>query len=97
MSQPGHDAYDANGDVQIKLTAGNSVSMYGTSIRLVVLCIVSPEKAEIAYDGPGDVAWTNAGRMKKNGQRTISLAKLRELANGSALGPQVQHRGHMLP
>src|SRR5437588_3642356 len=28
MSRPGHDAHDANGDVQIKMTAGTSVAMY---------------------------------------------------------------------
>src|SRR5271156_6477480 len=77
MSKPGHDAYDSNGDVQIKMTAGNSVAMYATSIRLVVLRIVSPEEAEIVYDGPGGQAWDRALKMAKNGQRVISLAKLR--------------------
>jgi hypothetical protein len=46
MSRAGHDAYDANGDVQIKMTAGNDVAMYATCARLVVLRIVSPEEAE---------------------------------------------------
>jgi hypothetical protein len=36
-SHPGHDAYDANGDVQIKMTSGASVSLYATCTRLVVL------------------------------------------------------------
>jgi hypothetical protein len=49
MSRPGHDAYDANGDVQIKMTAGTSVAMYATCDRLVVLRVVSPEEAEIVY------------------------------------------------
>lgn len=80
MSQPGHDAYDANGDVQIKMTAGNKVSMYATSNRLVVLRVVSPEAAEIVYDGCGELAWSNAGKMMKNGQRCISLSRLRALA-----------------
>jgi hypothetical protein len=30
ISRPGHDAYDANGDVQIKMTAGSKVAMYET-------------------------------------------------------------------
>jgi hypothetical protein len=80
MSQPGHDAYDANGDVQIKMTGGGHVGMYSTSNRLVVLRVVSPEAAEIVYDGPGDIAWNSAGRMGKNGQRVISLSRLRALA-----------------
>jgi len=42
MSMPGHDAFDANGDVQIKLTAGKSIAMYACCVRLVVLRVVSP-------------------------------------------------------
>lgn len=79
-SHPGHDASDENGDVQIKMTAGKSVSMYATCTRLVVLRVVSPEEAEIVYDGPGDVAWQQAGAMAKNGQRRISLSRLRSIA-----------------
>jgi hypothetical protein len=79
-SHPGHDAYDANGDVQIKMTRGQSVSLYATCVRLVVLKVTSPEQAEIVYDGPGEPAWTAAGKMQKNGQCAVSLAKLRALA-----------------
>lgn len=57
MSQPGHDAFDENGDVQIKMTAGKSISMYSACDRLVVLRVVTPETAEIVYDGPGAPAW----------------------------------------
>src|SRR5580704_3765490 len=53
MSKPGHDAFDVNGDVQIKLTAGKSIAMYACCVRLVVLRVVSPEEAEIVYDGAG--------------------------------------------
>jgi hypothetical protein len=80
MSRPGHDAFDAGGDVQIKLTAGTSVAMYATCDRLVVLRVVSPKEAEIVYDGPGKPAWDSAGKMKKNGQRVISLPRLRAIA-----------------
>jgi hypothetical protein len=81
MSHAGHDARDASGrDVQVKLTAGRSVGLYGCCDRLVVLRIVSPEEAEIVYDGPGEPAWAAAGKLAKNGQRVISLAKLRQLA-----------------
>jgi hypothetical protein len=81
MSYPGHDAMDAEGRyVQVKLTAGSRVSLYATCDRLLVLCI-TPDKshAEIVYDGPGEPAWSGAGAMQKNGQRPISLAKLRTL------------------
>src|SRR5271165_6712881 len=59
MSKAGHDAYDANGDVQIKMTGGKSVAMYAECIRLVVLRVVSPEEAEIVYDGAGAPAWAH--------------------------------------
>lgn len=81
MSRAGHDAYDANGDVQIKMTAGKSVSMYAECVRLVVLRVVSPEEAEIVYDGPGAPVWSCAGKVAKNGQRVVKLTKLRALAN----------------
>ena len=81
MSKHGHDAIDADGhEVQIKLTEGNSVSMFADCERLIVLRIVSPEEAEIVYDGPGAPAWAAAGSMQKNGQRKISLTKLRAMA-----------------
>ncbi|HTZ73647.1 MAG TPA: hypothetical protein VMB47_06990 [Candidatus Aquilonibacter sp.] len=80
MSRRGHDAYDARGDVQIKMTAGSRVSMYDTCERLVVLRIVSPEEAEIVYNGPGKPAFQMAGKKMKNGQRLISLSRLCALA-----------------
>lgn len=84
MSKPGHDAYDANGDVQIKMTGGNSVAMYATCDRLVVLRVISPKEAEIVYDGPGEVVWQQAGKMGKNGQRVISLARIRAIASSNS-------------
>jgi hypothetical protein len=83
-SRASHDAYDDNGDVQIKMTAGKVVSMYATCTRLVVLRVISPEEAEIVYDGPGEIAWQQASAMAKNGQRRISLARLSRIAAGHA-------------
>ena len=81
MSKPGHDAFSADDNqVQIKLTAGNSVSMFADCERLIVLRIASPEEAEVVYDGPGAPAWAAAGSMQKNGQRKISLTRLRAIA-----------------
>jgi hypothetical protein len=78
MSKPGHDA-DGR-EVRIKLTAGNSVSMYADCERLILLRIVSPGEAEVVYDGPGAPAWAAAESMQKNGQRKISLTKIRATA-----------------
>ncbi len=80
-SHPGHDAHDGQGgNVQIKVTAGHSVAMYVVCDRLVVLKVVSPEEAEIVYDGPGEPAWSMAGKIAKNGQRVVRLTRLRALA-----------------
>ncbi|WP_298200363.1 hypothetical protein [Novosphingobium sp.] len=84
-SQPGHDAFDEQGDIQIKMTAGKAISMYATCDRLVVLRVVTPHEAEIVYDGPGAIAWESAGPMAKNGQRRISLSRLKTLAQASNL------------
>lgn len=78
-SHPIHDAHGPTGDVQIKMTGGKSIAMYSTCDRLVVLKIVSTEEAEIVYDGSGEAAWAVASKMRKNGQRVISLAKLQKL------------------
>jgi hypothetical protein len=82
MSRAGHDACDADGcEVQIKMTGGTSIAMYADCVRLVVLRIVTPEEAEIVYDGPGAPVWAFARKAGKNGQRVVSLAKLRYLAS----------------
>lgn len=75
-----HDAYDAEGrQIQIKMTAGNAIGMYSKCERLVVLRVVSPEDAEIVYDGPGEAAWAHASKLGRNGQRVVRLSKLRAL------------------
>nr|WP_207419932.1 hypothetical protein [Roseomonas haemaphysalidis] len=79
MPRAGHDAYDANGDIQIKMMGGSSVAMYATCDRLLVLRVVSPQEAELVYDGPGAPAWERAGKMDKNGQRVVSLSRLRAI------------------
>ena len=84
MSRAGHDAFDANGDVQIKMTARDRVAMYDTCDRLVVLRVVSPKEAEIVYDGPGKPVWERAGKMGKNGQRVVSLYRLKQIANANS-------------
>jgi hypothetical protein len=62
------------------MTAGKHVALYATCERLVVLQVVSPEEAEIVYDGPGEPAWQQASASAKNGQRRVSLARLRMIA-----------------
>jgi hypothetical protein len=79
-----HDAHDGQGgNVQIKMTSRNSISMYSECERLVVLRVISPSEAEIVYDGPGREPWASAGKRAKNGQRSISLTKLRACSSAA--------------
>lgn len=90
-SYAGHDARDAAGrDVQIKMTGGRSVSLYATCDRLIVLKITSPIEVEVFYDGDGAPAWEAAGRVQKNGQRTISLSRLARIAAAGVQAVEVQ-------
>ncbi len=84
MSEPGYDAVDREGrKVQIKMTAGQSIAMYADCDRLVVLRVVSPQDAEIIYDGAGSLAWNSARALAKNGQRTIRISTLKKIADAS--------------
>jgi len=89
-SYPGHDAFDRDGDVQIKMTGGDKVALYATCDRLVVLKLISPSEAELVYDGPGEPAWAGSGRMGKNGQRVVSLRRLRSIAAGRTSTSEAQ-------
>jgi hypothetical protein len=53
--------------------------MFADCERLIVLRIVSPQQAEIVYDGRGAPIWAAAGSMRKSGQRKIALSKLARL------------------
>lgn len=76
----GHDATcQTRGAVQVKITAGKTVSLRGPCNHLIVLRVVSPHEAEIVFDGSGMGIWESAGKTQSNGQRRISLAKLRSL------------------
>ena len=80
MSAPVHDAVCTDrGDVQIKMTAKRSIGLRHPCNHLIVFKIVSPTEAEIFYDGPGKIVWENAGPMRPNGQRSISLSKIDRL------------------
>ena len=82
-SNPEHDGHDGCREVQIKTigTRAKGVSMYATSDRSIVLQFLSATQIEIIFDGDGASVWDAAGKVSlKNGQRVISLKKLRMLA-----------------
>jgi hypothetical protein len=80
-SRKGHDAKcKTRGDVQVKITAGHSVAFRGACNYLIVLKLTSPREAMVVYDGPASGIWESAGKVGPNGQKRVSLAKLRQLA-----------------
>ena len=80
-SHPVHDAYDRLARlVQIKTTQGNKVGINECPDYLIVLRMSREGEFEEVYNGPGDPVWEAAGKPMKNGQRQISLSKLRRLS-----------------
>ena len=75
-----HDARTQDGRlVQIKATQGSRVSLRSQPDHLIVLYLTKHGTALEMYNGPGKLAWDEAGRMQSIGQCPISLAKLRAL------------------
>lgn len=75
-----HDARAPDGRmVQIKATQGDRVAISSEPSHLVVLAIDPTGSATEIFNGPGSVAWEAAGNVQKNGQRPLSLARLRRL------------------
>ena len=75
-----HDAKTSDGKmVQIKATQVKGIAISSEPDYLIVIRLLSDGSWEEIYNGPGRAAWDNAGKMQKNGQRPISLSKLRNL------------------
>lgn len=85
-SHPGHDAHDNDGrQVQVKLTGGSSVALRATCDRLLVMRLYDFSYAEIVYYGDGEPVWQAcSGLQSANGQKTISLSKLRAIGRSLA-------------
>jgi hypothetical protein len=81
-SAEGHDAKASDGRlVQVKATQNQSggVGLRSEPEHLVVLLVGRDGSHDEVYNGPGDRPWNHAGKMQKNGQRPISLKRLRAL------------------
>jgi hypothetical protein len=78
QSAEGHDAKKGSLAVQIKATGGDRVALYSKPDRLLALKLEDGRPTEI-FNGTGRLAWDCAGKPQKNGQRQISLAKLKKL------------------
>lgn len=79
-SVEGYDAVDVLGrKVQIKATQGNRIAISSEPERLIVIKLLKDGTHIEIYNGPGKLIWENCGKMQKNGQRPITLSKLRKL------------------
>ncbi|MDE2145777.1 MAG: hypothetical protein KGJ24_03725 [Burkholderiales bacterium] len=79
-STQGHDATTSSGvQVEIKATQGNGVALRAEPQHLIVLQLKTSGLASEVYNGPGALAWNACGAVQRNGQRPISLSKLRKL------------------
>jgi len=85
-SRATHDATSRDGrPVQIKATQGSRVSMRAACDLLLVLKLDRHGGFEEIFNGPGLTVWAAAGPLQSNGQRAISVTKLRKLnAAGSS-------------
>lgn len=75
-----HDAQTKSGTlVQIKATQGKSVGLRAEPEHLIVLFLNSNGESKEIFNGPGTIAWKESGPMQKNGQRPITVSKLKKL------------------
>lgn len=74
-----HDAVDNEGKYyQIKTTQTNRISLSSEPIMLIVVKLNPDGSWDVIYNGPGKPVWDNSGKMQKNGQRPISLSKIKK-------------------
>ena len=86
-----HDAISKDGKmVQIKATQVRNVSLSSEPEHLVILKILRSGDADEIYNGPGQLVWEATGKMQKNGQRSISLSKLKSLMNNVPLSDRLE-------
>ncbi len=85
-----HDAKTSDGKlVQIKATQTNRISISSEPDYLIVIQIDKTGNWIEIYNGPGKEPWENSGEMQKNGQRTLTLSKLRKLMKTVATPNQI--------
>ena len=80
-SAPDHDAEASDGrKIQIKFTQGNrSVGLRAEPELLLVLRRTPDRCVDVVYNEPGRMPWSEPGKVQNNGQKSISLKRLREL------------------
>lgn len=92
-SAEGHDAITSSGQqVQIKATQGKTIALRSEPSYLIVLQLLRSGEAVEVFNGPGSLAWQSCGAMQKNGQRPISLSKLKVLMGSITPGQRIPQR-----
>jgi hypothetical protein len=86
-SNAGYDATDADGrTVEIKATTRRSFGLRVSDLlpALVVLLTLDGDTLQptIVYYGPAEPVWAAAGKPQRNGQRQISVRRVREMPAG---------------
>jgi hypothetical protein len=93
-----HDAKTLGGQlVQIKATQRATVSLRDEPNYLIVLLLKKDGSFDEVYNGPGKEPWNKAGKMQKNGQRPISLSRLRSLIATVPISHQIPVVGSQQP
>ena len=59
---------------------------------LIVVQITPDREWTEIYNGKGSVVWNNAGALQKNGQRPISIAKLKKLMDTVPESEKITHK-----
>lgn len=98
-SAPNHDAEADDGrQVQIKFTQGaRGVALRAEPQHLLVLRLIPDRSLEVVYNGKGASPWSQSGKMQSNGQRQISLARLRIIDASVAESERLPRRNTIDP
>lgn len=89
-----YDAISKDGKkVQIKTTQIDRIGISSEPEHLIVLHLQKNGDAAEIYNGPGKPAWEMAGKLQKNGQRSIYLSKLKKLMAEVTIGNRLERIG----
>ena len=101
LMPPSTEAFDARAKngvrVQIKATQGDRIALSSMPDRLLVLRLDRNGKFEEVFNGRGELAWKHAGKRQKNGQRQMSLAKLKRIMEHVPVEARLERRANRGP
>jgi hypothetical protein len=79
-SSTGCDATAPDGrKVEVKATQGERVALRCQPSHLLVLHLDTKGGVAEIYNGPGEIMWPHVGKQQINGQRPVSVTRLRTL------------------